>query len=227
MKYIKTIVCFANSRKTSGRCIAGKEWRNGEPGEWVRPVSNRSTHEVSEEEYCYENGQEPQLLDIFQIQCKCSQPLSHQCENHLIDTERYWVNQGKLAWKDIGDWLDNPNTLWGVGAGSYSGFNNRIAIGQENGISLYLIAVDSLRLLVGRKAPEYSDSKRAVRGEVIYRDTIYRMDITDPVVKSSYLNQPDGQYEIQRPVICVSLSDPYQGFFYKLIAAVLYQERFG
>ena len=26
MKYGKTIVCFANSRKTSGRCIAGKEW---------------------------------------------------------------------------------------------------------------------------------------------------------------------------------------------------------
>jgi hypothetical protein len=29
-----------------------------------------------------------------------------------------------------------------------------------------------------------------------------------------------------RPVLCISLGDPYQGDFYKLIAAVLYKERF-
>lgn len=226
MKYIKTIVCFANSRKTAGRCIAGKEWQDGKAGDWVRPVSVRPTHEVSEEERRYEDGRDPHLLDILHVPCDSHHPLPHQCENHVIDPGYYWAKQGKLSWEDIQDWLDNPNTLWGLGQGSYAGLNNRVAIAQEDGRSLYLISVERLRLLVGRKAPEYPDSKRAVRGEFIYRGANYRMDVTDPVVERNYLSQADGQYEILHPVLCISLGDPYQGYFYKLIAAVLYPERF-
>lgn len=226
MKYIKTIVCFANSRKTAGRCIAGKEWQNGKPGKWVRPVSTRPTHEISEEERRYEDGRDLQLLDILHVPCDSHQPIPHQCENHVIDPSYYWAKQGKLSWEDIQDWLDTPNTLWGLGQGSYAGLNNRVAIGQEDGTSLYLISVEHLRLLVGRKAPEYPDSKRAVRGEFVYQGTTYRMDVTDPVVERNYLPLVDGQYDIHRPVLCISLGDPYQGYFYKLIAAVLYPERF-
>lgn len=160
MKYGKTIVCFANSRKTSGRCIAGKEWRNGMPGEWVRPVSRRTTHEISEEERKYEDGRDPQLLDVILVPCESHQPLPHQRENHVIDSGCRWTSKGTLAWKNISGWLDQPQTLWGTGQGSYSGLNNRVAIGHEDGSSLYLIAVERLRLLVGRKAPEYPDSKR-------------------------------------------------------------------
>ncbi len=80
--------------------------------------------------------------------------------------------------------------------------------------------------MVGRKASEYVDSKRAVRGKFIYRGVNYRMDITDPEIEREYLSKPDGQYQIMHPVLCISLGDPYQGYFYKLIAAVLYKERF-
>lgn len=226
MKYIKTIVCFANSRKTAGRCIAGKEWQDGKPGDWVRPVSVRATHEISEEERCYEDRRDPQLLDILQVPCDSHHPLPHQRENHVIDPGYYWAKQGRLSWEDIRGWLDNPDTLWGLGQGSYAGLNNRVAIGQEDGTSLYLISVERLRLLVGRKAPEYPDSKRAVRGEFVYRGANYRMDVTDPVVERYCLSQADDQYEILCPVLCISLGDPYQGYFYKLIAAVLYPERF-
>ena len=226
MKYSKTIVCFANSRKTSGRCIAGKEWHDGKSGEWVRPISTRATHEISEEERRYEDGQNPQLLDIVLVPCESHQPLPHQHENHVIDPEYYWALQGSLAWKDILGCLDQPTTLWGTGQGSYSGLNNRVAVGGENGSSLYLIAVTRLRLLVGRKAPEYPDSKRAVRGEFDYGGTTYRMDVTDPAIERQYLGQADGQYDMAKPVLCVSLGDPYQGYFYKLVAGVLPAERF-
>ncbi len=226
MNYTKTIVCFANSRKTAGRCIAGKEWKNGEPGEWVRPVSARPTHEVSEEERRYKDGTDPRLLDILAVPCDRPQPLDHQRENHVIDPDYYWAKQGVLSWEDLQCCLDNPNTIWGIGEGSYAGLNNRVAIGQQDGTSLCLIAVKHLQLLVGLKAPEYPDSKRAVRGEFVYRGTTYRMDVTDPVVERNYLNQADGQYDILRPVLCISLGDPYEGYFYKLIAAVLYQELF-
>ena len=156
----------------------------------------------------------------------CPQPISHQGENHVIDSNFYWIKQGRLSWPDISAWLDNPATLWTLGEASYACTNNRVAVGRENGMSLYLIQVPCLRLRVGRKAPGQSDSKRIVRGEFNYRGTVYRLDVTDPVIECDYLARQDGQYEIAQAVLCVSLGDPFQGYYYKLIASVLYQERF-
>jgi len=99
-------------------------------------------------------------------------------------------------------------------------------VGQGDGTSLNLVSVEHLRILVGRKTLDYPDSKRAVRGEFTYRGVTYRLDVTDPVVEREYLCKADGQYVINRPVLCVSLGDPYEGYFYKLLAAVLYLERF-
>ena len=231
MKYFKKIVCFANSRKTSGRCIAGKEWHESGAGEWVRPISGRPTHEVSEEERRYKNGGDPQPLDIIRVPCDRHDPVSHQHENHIIDSSYYWSKEGRLAWKDIHDWVDHPTSLWGMGEGSYAGLNNRLAVGHEDGISLYLVAVARIQLIVGPKSPQYS-SKRSVQCEFAYNNITYRLDVTDPVIERNYLAQTDGYYEIMQPVLCVSLGDPYQAvgatqsYFYKLIAAVLYEERF-
>ena len=231
MTYLKTIVCFADSRKTSGRCIAGKEWHERNAGEWVRPVSERPTHEVSEEERRYKDGSYPQLLDIIGVPCDRHCAVSHHCENHVIDPNYYWTKQGRLTWDKIQSWLDHPTSLWGIGEDSFSGLNNRVAVGQEDGTSLYLVAVQNLNLLVGPKAPQYS-SKRSVQGDFAYRGTTYRMDVTDPIIERVFLAKVDGQYELSHPVLCVSLGDPYQapgamqGYFYKLIAAVLYRERF-
>ena len=54
---VKRIVCLANSRMLSGRCIAGRELRaGGRPGPWVRPVSGREDEGVTEAEYRYAPG---------------------------------------------------------------------------------------------------------------------------------------------------------------------------
>ena len=70
MKYTKRIVCLANSRKMSGRCIAGKEVLDTGYGEWIRPISKRETAEISEEEMRFENGEIP----ISTHACICIQP---------------------------------------------------------------------------------------------------------------------------------------------------------
>ncbi len=226
MKYTKTFICFANSRKHSGRCVAGKEWNDGRPGEWVRVVSDWLTHELSAEDRRYENGGDPELLDVIRVPCLRPEPASHQGENHVIDSNFYWIKQGRLTWPALCPWLDNPETLWTLGEASYACLYYRVAVGREYGVALYLIGVPCLRLLVGPKAPGYSDSKRIVRGEFNYHGAIYRLGVTDPVIEIEYLPGQDGQYEIPQAVLCVSLGDPFQGHYYKLIASVLYQERF-
>ena len=67
MNYVKRIVCLANSRKMSGRCIAGLEIEGDQVGGWIRPVSNRSTEEISLFEQRFEDGSEPDLLDIVEV----------------------------------------------------------------------------------------------------------------------------------------------------------------
>lgn len=224
MIYTKTLVCFANSRKTAGRCIAGKEWNNGNPGEWSRPVDSRSSHEISEEERQYQNGQDPGLLEITSIPCSKAQPLPHQRENHLIDLDYYWEKRGNLAWGQLDAWLDQPVSLWGTGENSYAFLNNRVQDSYNDGISLHLIAVDALELLVGPKSEQYP--KRIVRGQFTYRGIPYRMSVTDPMIEGALLKKEDGRYYIQNPRLCISLGDPFQGYLYKLIAAVLFEDRF-
>lgn len=41
MATTKRIVCLANSRKLNGRCVAGREVLDGDPGPWVRRLPRR------------------------------------------------------------------------------------------------------------------------------------------------------------------------------------------
>ena len=224
MPYTKTLVCLANSRKTSGRCVAGKEFVQGSPGAWIRPVSSRPTHEISIDERRYQDGRDPNLLHVISVQCLSQQSLPHQPENHLIDDGYYWSQQGTLNFANIDSWLDAPATLWDARHSGYEFTNNRVPDTVVTASSLYLIRVNSLDLIVGAKSAQFP--KRIVRGEFTYGLWPYRLAVTDPHVEAAYLAGPDGRYTLRSPVLCVSLGDPFQGYFYKLIAAVLYDERF-
>jgi len=78
---VKRIVCLANSRKLNGRCIAGKELLGGRSVGWIRPVSAREHEEVSEYERQYEDGSDPQVLDIIDVSLLDPRPKSYQQEN--------------------------------------------------------------------------------------------------------------------------------------------------
>ncbi len=97
MPQVKRFVCLANSRKLHGRCIAGREWRDGRAGGWIRPVSAREHQEVSESERRYQDGSDPKLLDVIDIPVLESQPDAYQTENWLLDSEQRWEKAGKLS----------------------------------------------------------------------------------------------------------------------------------
>ncbi len=84
--YSKTIICLANSRKMTGRCVAGKEIAGGKIGGWIRPVSVRPAGELSEEDRRFQNGQDPKLLDVIRIPMIEHRPYGFQKENQLLTT---------------------------------------------------------------------------------------------------------------------------------------------
>ena len=108
MQTMKRIVCLANSRKLYGRCIAGREWCGPRAGRWIRPVSERAGQEVSEYERQYEDGSDPQVLDIVDVPVLEARPTGWQTENWLLDPEYYWEKAGRLSWFDLpalGPWV--------------------------------------------------------------------------------------------------------------------------
>ena len=130
MADVKQIVCLANSRKLAGRCIAGREWTTESgAGNWIRPVSKRDNREVSEYERQYEDGSDPQVLDIVQVPVLAPKPHSFQTENWLLDDEYYWHKVGRFSQLELPKIADPVEPLWADGYSTYNGRNDKIPLG--------------------------------------------------------------------------------------------------
>lgn len=227
MSDLKRIVCLANSRKLSGRCIAGREWSEDHvAGSWVRPVSERENQEVSEYERQYEDGSDPRVLDIIDIPVLEPQPQDYQTENWLLDPGFYWEKVGVVSKRDLPELADPIAPLWIVGQSTYHGRNDRIWLESADSVShsLRLIHVDGLSLEVFKPGEAFGNSKRRVQGQFTHRGTEYRLWVTDPVYDRAYLSKLDGTYEIGECYLTISLGEPHEGWCYKLIAAIIRAE---
>jgi len=185
MKLIE-IVCLANSKKMSGRCIAGKIISENK---WIRPVSDRANEEISEEERRYENGQMPKLLDIVSIPVKEHKPILFQYENYLIDDGYYWEKKGSFN-RGLNELLDTPDDLWGTNSSSYQGEYDRFPedMGEGYKESLYLIKPQLLEIIVRAEGEEFNNPKRKVRARFYYNGIEYIFPVTDPVIGRKYLS---------------------------------------
>jgi hypothetical protein len=225
---VKRVVCLANSRKHSGRCVAGKELRgNGDSGSWVRPVSDRPSEEVSEHERQYQDGSDPQILDVIDIPLKHPAPKTYQSENWLLDPDHYWVRVGHAKWKDLERLADDPELLWLNTSGTYAGLNDRVAESDASELdsSLYLLHIERLKVRVFAPGAAFDNLKRRVQADFKHRGVSYKLWVTDPLVERKYLAKDDGEYEIGECFLTVSLGEPHKGDCYKLVAAVITPER--
>ena len=216
---VKRIVILANSRMPSGRCVAGREWSGGKAGAWIRPVSERENHAVSWDERRYRNGDEPQLLDVVDIPLLKPQPMEHQQENWLLDSERWWEKAGAVSQHDLHKLLAPAAPLWIDRNNPYYGRNDRVGSNQVSSFtdSLRLIHVANLKLEV-----ETYYGKRRVKGHFSHGKFEYQLSVTDPVWERAYRAKDDGLYPVGDSYLIISLArEAYMGFYYKLIAAII------
>lgn len=227
MTVVKRIVCLANSRKLSGRCLAGKELHANGPGAWIRPVSNRSSEEVSERERQYEDGSDPKVLDIVDVPLKERRPKHYQSENWLLDSERYWVRVGKMSWSELHGISDDPVLLWLNTSSTNAGLNDRVGESDASKLtaSLYLLHLRELTLRVFAPGEAFGDPKRRVQADFRHHKIQYQLWVTDPVFERNYLAKPDGEYRVSECFVTVSLGEPHKGSCYKLVAAIITPER--
>jgi hypothetical protein len=220
---VKRIVCLANSRKLSGRCVAGIELSADKRVGWIRPVSAREHEEVSEHERQYADGSDPRMLDVMDVPLIAPSPRDYQQENWLLDPDQYWQRVGRLAWSDLGVLADPAGWLWVDDDSTYNGLNDRITFAQASGIrsSLRLLRVDRMTLSVFKPGEAFGNPKRRVQGRFKHAGADYHLWVTDPSYERAYLAKQDGDYQIGESFLTVSLGEPHNGYCYKLIAAIM------
>lgn len=224
--YSVTILCLANSRKPpSGRCIAGKTYAGGTPAGWVRPVSARPSHEVSEEERRYQSGTKAQLLDIISVPLLNASPLGHQVENHTLADTHYWVKQGSATWDQVEAAVDAyDQAFWSYSQSTNYGWNDKVSAADvvKLGSSLKLIKADDLVISV-KTEPGFQGApgRRRARGKFSYRGVKYWMSLTDPEIEEQHLKAGDGEYPIGEAALCISVVEVWNGFAFRVIASVI------
>jgi len=228
MSTTKRILCLANSKKMSGRCVAGREVLNAGPGPWIRPVSARQAEEVSEDERQYQDGSDPQVLDIIDVPLIRHQPHACQTENWLLDPGYYWAKVRQVGWAELQGYIENPPTLWTNISSTYHGTNDEIpqSVADVLPTSLVLIHVANLVLKVFAPGAAFGNSKRRVMAEFQHRGVPYALWVTDPIIERTYKTQADGTYALDESCLCISLGEPFQKqsgewFRYKLVATII------
>jgi hypothetical protein len=187
-------------------------------------VSAREHEEVSEYERLYEDGSDPQVLDVIDIPMIKSMAKSYQPENWLLNPELYWKKVGIVELDDLADFTDCNSLSWANGHHTYNGMNDFVPADQVEGAdgSLRLIYVPhGLRLRVYSPGDAFGNSKRRVQAQFTFGRVDYHLWVTDPLIEREYLAQPNGQYDLGPRYLTISLGEPYDGKHYKLVAAII------
>lgn len=223
MSTIKRIICLANSRKLSGRCIAGRELVDGRPAGWIRPISAREHEEVSEREREYQNGEDPQVLDVIDVPVLEARPRTFQSENWLLDPGYYWSKVSRVEASDLADYVENEGPLWLNVSSTLAGLNDEIPVDQANELnsSLTLVHVPAVQISVFSPGAAFGNPKRRVQARFRLGGDDYWLRVTDPIYERRYLARDNGEYALGPCYLTVSLGEAYKGYVYKLVAAII------
>ncbi len=190
---------------------------------WVRPVAKTADGTLIEKHYTLSDGTEAAPLDVLQIGLSQERPAVHQPENWVIDGKPWQLIDRPMGKKLI-DVLADAVILRPE---LFRGFTDRVPYS-----SLEKQAAESSLALV---APEQLDlfSQSNVKGNPQVRGRFslgygrktsqYNLVVTDIHWTNTVINQ--GRRTVRqsddRFLLTISLSEPFNGECYKLIAAII------
>jgi len=218
---VTTMVCLANSRKHGGRCIAGVTWKEQDHWAWIRPISSHGTGELNSERF-YEDGSEPQLLDLIDLSLLRPKPLGCHAEDIVMNSSKLWHKRGSFTYREVLEKIPMSSTsLWINGSDTSHGLNDEMneRSAAKLSSSLKLICPDTLTMTSTEE-----NTKRKVRGEFWHGDSLYRFAITDPSIEDEFSHYETGAERIAlKPLLCLSISMVFErtNACYKLIAGVM------
>jgi len=200
----KTIVVFANSIKHHKHCVAGKCVQTKQ---WIRPVSDVSGTELTNEQATYTNKYGQYIVKPMQkieMNFQSHAPIPHQPDNYLIDNSK-WQQRFKIEESDLGQYLDKPESLWGsCNFILYNQIASREVVISQ---SLYLIQTENLIL--------YKPEENKRRAKFNYNDIQYDFPVTDP-----NFDKITSEGKSTSGILCISLGEEFNGNCYKIVATV-------
>jgi len=215
----KDIICLANSiKKHSCRCVAGIDI---ETGEWIRPVSERDSGELTESHYTTEQGHDPTPLNILRVYLDEPAPTPSQPENWTL-ANRDWQliseNPRPKHHQTLVSALEPGPKLFG-------NTERAVSSGTEVDDSLALVKPENAIL---RRKPR-RDKRDQPRLRFELGDVEYDFPITGPRVKEKVFDIVDQAGSIplddritsdKIPLITVSLGEEFESKHWKLVAAI-------
>jgi len=199
----KKIVILANSRKLSGKCVAGKD----EDGEWIRLTKNgHNPIPVIEARNYY-------MLKIIEAEGlinTSSTEFNYHTENSIYTNVKLL---GNLDLSKIDNLTDNPIDIFGTG--KYVIEEDAQNLNQ----SLIFVKVTNFSMYY-KHSGQYGDK---LRGQFTYKKKNYSdMAVTDTFCEERFALRGSNYQESYRQVyITVSLGEIFNGAAYKLISGVV------
>ena len=218
------IVCLANSYKHDHRCVAGISL---DTKQWVRLVGQTVPGCLTLKETCYPDGREAALLDVFEAE------LGERCGTNCHPEDVFVTSK---PWRPLRR-FDEPrdarflSAYVSKGPAILQGYGDRVYGRKIEGTpvekSLELIHAENLWWWI-REENDKRKNRAIFRSGHVVR-ACYDLAVTDPVWLEKLRPLPLGIYphahfhddKKMKTLLTVSLSEPFEGFHYKLVAGVV------
>jgi hypothetical protein len=218
------IVCLANSYKLGYRCVAGISLHSKK---WVRLVGRQIPGCLTIQETCYPDGTPAELLDVFEAE------LGDPCGSNCHPEDVFIADK---TWRPIRR-FDQPEDLRFLsgyinkGPSILEGYGDRVyekkVAGSPLTHSLEVVHPSDLWWWI-------RDEKGKRKNRAVFRlgptnRIRYDFSVTDPVWLEKLHARPVGihshvsffELTPKQTFLTVSLSEPFEGFHYKLVAGVV------
>lgn len=214
------VICLANARKRSERCVACV---HAESGAWIRLVSGTEHGELDRRQRSLGSHGEPRKLDLIRVDLASRKSAPGQPENWLIARSPWQLLQRPAtpaALRLLKNNIQTDDLIFGSAADRERGAK---FIANPAAASLALVQPREVGFLF-----ETIGSKQRVRTLFRLGKHRYNLSLTDPPVEEKLKSLPNGMHSCAEAgfdeaqlFFCISLGETFSdGNCYKLVAGV-------